>query len=71
MVDGKPGLPHGYLDRTEQWGFPDQLDICSEGKTEVGKALHNTAVAPDEGNGAFLAGPECGDGHQGLIPRAG
>ena len=40
MVDGKPGLPHTDLNRPGKRGFPDQLDICFQGKPEIGEALH-------------------------------
>ena len=70
MVDGKPGLPHGNLDWSGEGGLPDQPDISFEGESEIGEALHNTAVAPDEGDGGLLAWLEGGDRYQGLVAGA-
>jgi hypothetical protein len=71
MVDGKPGLPHSNLDRPGKGGLADQPDICFKGEPEIGEALHNAAVAPDKGDGAFLAWMKGGDWHQGLVTGTG
>jgi hypothetical protein len=71
MVDGKTGPPHTNLHRAEKRCLADQLDIRFKGKPEIGKALHNAAVAPDKGDGSLLAGLEGCDRYQGLVPGAG
>jgi hypothetical protein len=70
MINSEPGLPNTNLDRTEEGGFTDQLNICFEGQTEVGQALNNAAVTSDKGNGTFLAGLERGDWYQVFVPGA-
>jgi hypothetical protein len=71
MIDGEFRFPDTNLHRAEEGSFSDQLDLGTDGESQVRKTLHDTVVTPDKRNGSLLPGLEGRDRDQMFIAAAG
>ena len=67
VIERKPRLTYGDLNRSEQRGLTDKCDLGFEGETEIAEPLDHPVVPSDKSNNTFMAGLKGGKRDQGVV----